>query len=101
MSSALIRYRIMAYVTGVVLLVLVLVAVPLQYAADQPTMVSIVGPVHGILFIVYLLAVIDLARRCRWTPVHTLVVMLAGTIPFMTFIVEHQVTREVRATASL
>jgi len=51
----------MAYVVGVGLLVLVLVGVPLQYVAGKPAVVQVVGPIHGFLYIVYLMTVADLA----------------------------------------
>jgi integral membrane protein len=96
MRGALTRYRVMAYVVGVWLVVLVLVAVPLKYLADQPRPVEIVGPVHGFLYMVYLVTVVDLAFRARWSPVRTVLVMLAGTIPFLSFYAERRVTAELR-----
>jgi integral membrane protein len=87
----------MAYVVGVVLLVLVFVAVPLKYLADQPGLVETVGPIHGFLYIVYLVTVGDLALRCRWSAMRTLLVMLAGTVPFLSFVAERRVTRLVEA----
>jgi integral membrane protein len=96
-NAALIRYRIIAYVVGVGLLVLVLIAVPLKYLAGDPTPVAVVGPIHGFLFIVYLLAALDLTVRCRWPLVKAVLVMAAGTIPFLSFVAERKVTREVRA----
>lgn len=97
LSSALTRYRIMAWVTGTFLVILCCVGVPLKYAADQPTVVSIVGPLHGFLYIVYLIAAYDLLRRVRWRLPPSLAVLLAGTIPFLTFLAEHQVTTKIRA----
>ncbi|HEY2949328.1 MAG TPA: DUF3817 domain-containing protein [Micromonosporaceae bacterium] len=99
MGAALIRYRIIAYIVGVVLVVLVVVGVPLKYAFDNPTVVAIVGPLHGFLFIVYLVAVFDLGRRARWPLGRMALVMLAGTIPFLTFYAERVVTRWVHARA--
>lgn len=96
MRGALLRYRAMAYVVGVWLIVLVLVAVPLKYLADSPTMVEIVGPVHGFLYMVYLVTAVDLAFRARWPPVRTVLVMLAGTIPFLSFYAERKVTAGLR-----
>ena len=93
MNAALTRYRIIAYVVGVGLLLLVFVAMPLKYLADNPAMVAIVGPLHGFLYIVYLLCALDLAVRCRWSPVRTVLVFLAGTIPFLSFVAERKVTR--------
>lgn len=97
--SALTRYRVMAYVVGVVLLVLVLVAMPLKYLADSPAAVRIVGPVHGFLYMGYLLVAFDLGRRNSWPLVRTLAVMLAGTVPFMSFVAERRATRLVRSVA--
>jgi integral membrane protein len=94
-TGALTRYRVMAYVVGVWLILLVLVAVPLKYLADSPTMVEIVGPVHGFLYLAYLVTALNLAFQARWSAVRTVLVMLAGTVPFLTFVAERKVTREV------
>ncbi|HWD55817.1 MAG TPA: DUF3817 domain-containing protein [Acidimicrobiales bacterium] len=95
MSAALLRYRVMAYVVGVGLLILVLVGVPLKYAAGSPGVVAVVGPIHGILYIVYLVTAYDLARRGRWTLAQMAEVVGAGFVPFLAFVVERQVTRRV------
>lgn len=97
LRSALTRYRVMAYVVGVWLLVLVLVAMPLKHFAHSPGMVHTVGPVHGFLYILFLLAALDLATRCRWPLGRTVGVLLAGTVPFLSFVVERRVTRRVRS----
>jgi integral membrane protein len=101
MSGALTRYRVMAYVTGVLLLVLVFVAMPLKYFADAPTMVAIVGPMHGFLYMVYLVTAFDLAVRARWRFVRTILVLLAGTVPGMSFVAERKVTGWVRQSQSV
>lgn len=93
MERSLARYRIMAYVVGVVLLVLVFVAVPLQFFAHDSALVAIVGPIHGALFIVYLLATLDLGWRRRWPLYQLVLVMAAGTIPVMSFVAERWVVR--------
>ena len=92
MQGALRRYRIMAWIVGVGLLVLVLVAMPLKYIGDNDTVVGIVGPIHGFLFMVYVVLTFDLARRAKWTFVRMVLVMLAGTIPFLSFWVERKVS---------
>jgi integral membrane protein len=96
MTGALLRYRVMAWVVGIGLIVLVLVGVPLKYAADQPAVVAVVGPVHGFLYIVYLLCTLDLAIRSRWRLTKMVLVMLAGTVPFLSFVAERVVTRQAR-----
>jgi integral membrane protein len=91
-EAAVLRYRVMAYVTGVVLVVLCFVGIPLQ-VAGHPAVANDVGVVHGILYIIYLAAAWLLARRLGLAVKPTVIMLLAGTIPIMTFIVERWVTR--------
>ena len=92
MHGALLRYRIIAWVVGVVLLVLVLVAMPVKYIGGNDTPVAAVGPVHGFLFMVYVALTFDLGRRARWPLGRMVLVMLAGTIPFLSFWTERKVS---------
>jgi integral membrane protein len=92
MTAALKRYRVIAYVVGVLLLVLVAVAMPLKYFADRPQMVAVVGPIHGFTYMVYLVIAFDLSVRAKWTFTRTLLILLAGTIPVMSFVAERKVT---------
>jgi integral membrane protein len=96
-AGALGRYRVMAYVVGVMLLLLVLVAMPIKYLGHEDGPVAVIGTAHGFLYAVYLLAAFDLALRARWTAKGTVLVLLAGTIPFVSFIAERTVTRKSRA----
>jgi integral membrane protein len=96
MTAALVRYRVVAYIVGVLLLVLVGIAMPLKHFADQPTLVAVVGPIHGFVYMVYLVVAFDLAVRAKWTFLRTLVILLAGTIPVMSFVAERKVTSWIR-----
>ena len=93
MQGALTRYRIIAYIVGVVLIALVVVGMPLKYLGDNDSVVAAVGPAHGFLFMVYLVLTFDLGRRAGWPLSRMLLVMLAGTIPFLSFWAERKVTR--------
>ncbi len=97
MSGALLRYRVLAYVVGVFLIVLVFVAVPLNYLADEPTLSAIVGPIHGFLYMAYLVVAFDLAVRSKWSFKRTILILLAGTVPIMSFVAERKVASWVRA----
>lgn len=92
---SLVRYRAMAYVVGVGLLVLVCVGVPLQYAAGKPAFVGVVGPIHGFLYIVYLVTVADLARRFRLGLGPLVALVAAGFVPFLAFVVERRTSRRI------
>lgn len=97
LTSSLTRYRIAAWVVGVLLIVLMLIAVPLRYLGDDPTLVEIVGPLHGWLYLAYLIMGVDIANRMRWPVRNILLMLLAGTVPFLSFVAERWVTRQVRA----
>jgi integral membrane protein len=91
-QGALTRYRIIAWVVGVVLLILVLVGMPLKYLGGNDTVVATVGPIHGFLFMLYIALTFDLGRRAKWPLGRMLIVMLAGTIPFLSFWAERKVS---------
>ena len=86
--AVLIRYRVMAYVTAVLLLVLVFVAIPIQIWGHDKTMEGIVGMLHGYLYLVYLVTAFELTVRLRVPLVRMVLVLLAGTVPFGAFFAE-------------
>jgi integral membrane protein len=91
--GSILRYRFMAYFTGVMLLLLC-VSIYLKYGPpqnDKP--VEIFGAIHGYGYLVYLVTAADLAWRARWSLVKTVLVLLAGTIPFMSFVAERVATK--------
>jgi integral membrane protein len=98
LDAALKRFRVAAYVVGVLLLVLVVVAMPLKYVFHSALLVAVVGPLHGFLYMGYLVLAFDLAVRARWSPLRTVLVLLAGVVPVMSFVAERKVTRWVTAT---
>jgi len=92
-DAAVRRYRVMAYITGTVLIVLCFVGIPLQVVAGNDVIVNDVGTLHGILYIIYLVTAYMLARRLRLALGPTILMLAAGTIPVLTFVVERWVTR--------
>jgi integral membrane protein len=97
-AAAMRRYRIAAWITGIGLLVLT-VGLPLKYLWGNDTIVAVVGPIHGFLYMAYLLTTADLAYRDRWPVGRAVLVALAGTIPFVSFVAERKVTRPLRDAA--
>jgi integral membrane protein len=88
-------YRFMAYLTGTVLIILCFVGIPLQLIANNLVIVKYVGTAHGILYIIYILVAFTMTRlvRMKIASPATVIVLLAGTIPILTFVVERWVTR--------
>ncbi|HEY5751968.1 MAG TPA: DUF3817 domain-containing protein [Chthoniobacterales bacterium] len=80
-SSSVGRLRILGYIEGVSLLLLVALAVPLKYAAGIPQLVAVLGPLHGAAFIIYWLQLLECAIANRWTISDIAKAGLASFIP--------------------
>lgn len=92
-----VAYRVMAFTTAVLLIILVFVGIPLQTAAGFPQVVNVVGTMHGFLYIVYLVVAFALTWRLRVPKGRMLLVLLAGTVPFCAFVAERKMTRRFEA----
>ncbi len=94
MDRALLRYRVMAWVVGVLLIVLVLVGVPLKYLTPDGTtpqhvgewITSYLGVAHGWLYMLFLVAAALLARRARWPLGFAVVTLLLCSVPVLSFV---------------
>jgi integral membrane protein len=94
MKAAVLRYRVMAYITGVLIIVVVFAGLPLQFAFGDNWIDTYVGTVHGYLYILYVIFAFMLSQKLkmRLSP-RLLLLLLAGTIPVLTFVVERWMTR--------
>lgn len=96
LSGALTRYRVFAYITGVLLAFLTVVGLPYKYLfGGEAAWYSIGWIAHGWVYIAYVAVALDLVFRLRWSLLRALGVVLAGTIPFMSFVAERKVTHAV------
>jgi integral membrane protein len=95
--SALLRYRVMANVVGVMLIVLTCIAMPIRYGAGHPGFAMVISPIHGALYIVLIVTVVLLGRQRGWPWFKMVLVALGGTIPFATFYIERRVSASVVA----
>lgn len=93
--SVLTRYRVMAYVTAVMLLVLCTCMI-FKYGFDKGEgLTLVVSQVHGVLYIIYLIFAFDLGSKAKWPFGKLLWVLVSGTIPTAAFFVERKVARDV------
>ncbi|MGW1588406.1 DUF3817 domain-containing protein [Streptomyces sp. NPDC002386] len=95
-KSVLTRYRVLAYVTGV-LLVLLCLSMIAKYGLDMDSaadVTRVVAIAHGWLYVVYLVFAFDLGSKAKWPVGKQLWVLLAGTIPTAAFFVERRISRE-------
>jgi integral membrane protein len=97
MRNAWIRYRIMAWVVGTLLVVLVCVGLPLKYLGDDSTVVTWTAIPHGYLYMILLITAVDLGLRAKWSWKRLILIALAGTIPFLSFVAERSATKDIRA----
>jgi integral membrane protein len=104
-AGALARYRVMAFIVGTGLALLCFVGIPLQVIGGNKwpwtAVVEIVGPVHGIFYIVYLVTCLDLAGRARFRTAQLLGMVCSGLVPLLAFYMERKVTERVRAQLAL
>ncbi len=120
MKNTLLAYRVMANIVGVLLIVLVLVGVPLanfdgtamwgvfdstpawwlegSSAHDTGEFITeYLGIAHGWLYMIFLFSAFALSRRAAWPIGFTVVTLLCGTVPILSFWSEHRATAAVRA----
>jgi integral membrane protein len=90
LSTALGRLRFIGTFEAISFLVLLLIAMPLKYAADIPEPVTIVGIVHGALFSLYLLAILNAVIVRKISIGMTLLAILAAFLPFGPFYVDRK-----------
>jgi integral membrane protein len=95
-SSALTRYRVMAYVTGVVLATSCLLGLSFWPWYIGHGAAGWLWTAHGYLYIVYVVVAFLLGLKARWSVLKTLLVMAAGTVPLMSFVAERRVSADLR-----
>ena len=91
MRNKLIR---IGHAEGISFLVLLFIAMPLKYVAGLPLAVKYVGWMHGILFILYVIALIRVMQKHKWNLVKSFVVFCMSLIPFGTFWYDAKLKRE-------
>jgi len=86
------RLRLLGILEGLSLLVLLGIAVPMKYAAGNPSLVKTIGPVHGVLFLLFVFNTLSVGIEYKWKfSTTTWKVLLACIIPFGTFYVDRNI----------
>ena len=86
--STLQRLRMISLTEGVSFVLLLFVAMPLKYFADQPMAVKIVGWIHGVLFMGLGFATLHTMKVLGWPFSRGLKVVVAGLLPFGPFVID-------------
>jgi len=88
------RLRLLAFLEGISLLILVFVAVPVKYITHDPSMVKLIGPIHGALFLLFLFITLSVGVEQNWKfKTTTLKVIIASFIPFGTFYIDNKILK--------
>jgi len=88
------RFRAIGLYEGISYLVLLAIAMPLKYFADMPQMVKIVGMLHGVLFVLYMLALAHVTLVHRWNIEKILGAVIASLLPFGTFVLDAKLRKQ-------
>lgn len=73
-------FRAVAVAEAVSWLALI-VATIVKYTAEHPIGVRILGPIHGLLFIAYVILALTVRPQLRWTARTTLIVLVDSVLP--------------------
>jgi integral membrane protein len=79
------QFRSIAMLEGISFLILLFIAMPLKYLANAPGAVRIVGSIHGILFVAFVVLLYLIREKENWAIGKTLGAFLASLVPFGTF----------------
>lgn len=83
------RLRIIGFLEGISLLILIFIAMPLKYGFDSPFLTKIIGPMHGALFLLFVFNSLSVGIEQHWKVKSTFgKVFIASMIPFGTFYID-------------
>lgn len=83
-------FRIIAFFEGLSYILLLFIATPMKYFANDPQYVKMLGMPHGILFMLYVILAFMLKQENELIKKNFKMVLLASIIPFGTFILEYK-----------
>lgn len=94
-KSAIGQLRWLGLLEGSSLILLMFVAAPLKRFADWPTGVQVIGPIHGVLFLLFVMSAIHVSIEQKWSfKTTTWKVLIACMIPFGTFYVDRKILKD-------
>jgi integral membrane protein len=95
------RLRLVGYLEGISFLILLGIAMPLKYAAGMPEAVLIAGWIHGVLFVLFVAATLQVARQRCWSRNKVLAAAAASVLPFGPFVLDARLLRSEERAAQI
>ncbi|MCH2061946.1 MAG: DUF3817 domain-containing protein [Verrucomicrobiales bacterium] len=90
------RLRLLGMIEGCSFLLLLFVAMPLKYFFSLPAAVSVVGLVHGILFIFFCLSLLNVKMVRQWSIAKAAVPLVAALLPGGPFFIDRRLRAEIQ-----
>ena len=82
--------RKIALLEAVSFLLLLFIAMPLKYALDMPLAVKVTGWIHGALFMIFCVALLQTMLAAKWPISRSAMVFIAALIPFGPFVIDRR-----------
>ncbi|EIT85702.1 hypothetical protein A374_07704 [Fictibacillus macauensis ZFHKF-1] len=95
MNTAVKRFMQVGIFEGISFLLLLGVAMPLKYAAGLPIAVMIVGSLHGLFFVLYLITLGYAALTNKWPFTRVMGALVASVLPFGPFVFDAYLKKNV------
>jgi len=90
------RLRLLGLLEGLSLIILVFIAVPVKYMGQNPGLVKAIGPIHGVLFLLFVINAISVSISQQWKFSEvTWKVLISCLIPFGTFYVDRKILSKI------
>ena len=83
-------FRVISYLEGISYILLLFIAVPIKYYANDPSFVKLLGMPHGLLFVAYVILSLVNSKKYNWSFIKTVVVLISSIIPLGTFYVDYK-----------
>lgn len=90
-NDVLTRFRAISAIEGLSFLLLVFIAMPIKYIGENPYPVKILGMMHGVLFIIFMISLFETKIRKSWDTGMVFQLFVLSLIPFGAFFIERKV----------
>jgi integral membrane protein len=94
LNSSYSRFRLISLIEGLSYLLLVFIAMPMKYLAGNPYLVKVVGMAHGVLFILFCIALFHVMFKCKWNKGLGFQLFVYSLIPFGFILIEKSIKNQ-------
>lgn len=88
------RLRAIGFIEGISYLALLGIAMPMKYVGGNPAAVSVVGAIHGVLWIAFVAVLLEVRSRHGWSMKRSFWALVSSVVPFGTFVLDTHLRAE-------